>query len=318
MAGGGLLIPTGKRRFKYDGATTTAVKRTVARALRLLAITAVALLALALHHARKHAADVPLSPVSADWHVGPNFVEREGLATGEVPAGEVDDVTHFAGETFDPSRPHPEVRRFYEQTADYEMRYRARWHRPFRTGAALASRLTSRIEQLNLPGPRDESWHRLESRFLDVAELGSVTLDDDPAEPTREDVRAWVRTDSETGEAVFVALYATHHRDGDGYVNIAVPVPAGGVDTVLRPENLELGGVGDEDDGSGIRLTTDANGDPGLFLRTPAGPFEVPAGQRFEVWPADPGADSPTLRATHEMWLFGRTFLTVEYEIERA
>lgn len=314
------------------------MKRTVARTLRALALAAVALLALAIARARERARDVPLSPITADWYVGPNFVDREGLTTGEAPAGEVDDVAHFAGETFDPERLHPEVRRFYERTADYEMRYRARWHRPFRTGAALASLLTCRIEQLNLPGPGDESWHRLESRFLDVdesrglssanqnpagsgdvAEPGSAAIDTDAAEPAREDVRAWVRTDPETGEAVFVALYATHHRDGDGYVNIAVPVPGGGVDTVLRPENLELDGFGDESDcaGTGIRLTTDPAGDPGLFLRTPIGPLRVPGGQRFEVWPAD-GEDEPALRATHEMWLFGRTFLTVEYEVERA
>ena len=290
------------------------MNRSVRRALKALAIGAFALLVLALRRARKHAREVPLSPIAAGWYVGPNFVEREGLTTGEEPAGEVADVAHFAGEAFDPDRLHPEVRRFYERTAAYEMRYRANWHRPFRTGAAVASRLTSRIEQLNLPGPGDESWHRLESRFLDIEEPGSVAIDDDPAEPAREDVRAWVRTDPETDEAVFVALYATHHRDGDGFANISVPVPGGGVDTVLRPENLVIAG---DDDRTGIRLTTEISGDPGLFLRTPAGPFAVPGGQRFDVWPAENG-DEPRLRATHEMWLLGRPFLTVEYEIERA
>ncbi|WP_435119359.1 hypothetical protein [Halolamina sp. C58] len=292
------------------------MNRTVRNALRALAVAAVALLALALRCARKRARAVPLSPISAGWYVGPEFVEREGLATGEEPAGEVADVAHFAGETFDPERLHPEVRRFYERTAEYEMRYRANWHRPFRSGAAVASRLTSRIEQLNLPGPGDESWHRLESRFLDIAEPGSVGIDDDPAEPAREDVRAWVRTDPETDEAVFVALYATHHRDGDGFVNISVPVPGGGVDTVMRPENLPAEGV---DGGTGIRLTTAPSGDPGLFLRTPLGAFAVPGGQRFDVWPVEGEAEGePRLRATHEMWLLGRPFLTVEYEIERA
>lgn len=290
------------------------MNRSVRRVLRTLAVAAFALLAFALRRARKHARAVPLSPIAAGWYVGPDFVERKGLTTGEEPAGEVADVAHFAGETFDPDRLHSEVRRFYERTAEYEMRYRANWHRPFRTGAAAASRLTSRIEQLNLPGPGDDSWHRLESRFLDIAEPGSVGIDDAPAEPAREDVRAWVRTDPETDEAVFVALYATHHRDGDGFVNISVPVPGGGVDTVLRPENLVINGDGDS---TGIRLTTDSSGDSGLFLRTPLGAFAVPGGQRFDVWPGEDG-EEPRLRATHEMWLLGRLFLTVEYEIERA
>lgn len=305
------------------------MNQTVARALRAATTTAVAaalaLLALALRRSRANAREPPLSPITAGWYVGPEFVEREGLATGEEPAGEVSDVAHFAGETFDPDRIHPEVRRFYERTGEYAMRYRVRWHRPFRTGTALASRFTSRLEQLNLPAPGDDSWHRLESRFLDIDEPGSVgvrddsaVIDDDPTAPAREDVRAWVRTDLETGAAVFVALYATHHRDGDGYVNISAPMPGGGVDTVLRPENYVF------EDGSegrtGVRLTTDGVGDPGLYLRTPLGPFEVPGGQEFRVWPvAEAGENGDgRLRAIHEMWLLGRTFLTVEYEIERA
>ncbi|GAB7094640.1 hypothetical protein JCM30237_17930 [Halolamina litorea] len=291
---------------------TTRARRTLAGAAALL----LALLAVGLARARRRGSEVPLSPITADWYVGPNFVERRGIHTGDEPAGEVDDTAHFAGESFDPTRLHPEVRRFYERTADYEMRYRATWHRPFRTGAAAASHLTSRVEQLNLPGPGEEDWHRLESRFLDVAEPGSVTIDADPDEPAREDVRAWVRTDPETAEAVFVALYATHHRDGEGFVNISVPVPVGGVDTVLRPEHLAID-ASDDDDRTGIRLTTESAGDPGLYLRTPLGAFEAPAGQTFEVWPAE-GDDDADLRATHEMWLAGATFLTVEYEIERA
>ena len=281
---------------------------------------ALALLVVGLRRARERAREVPRSPVSAGWYVGPRFPQREGLTTGGEPAGEVEDVAQFAGGAFDPDRLHPEVRRFYERTAGYEMRYRVRWHRPFRTGAALAGLMTSRIEQLNLPGPGDESWHRLASRFLCIDEPGAVTADAANAasatDAAREDVRAWIRTDPETDEAVFVALYATHHRDGDGYVNISVPIPGGGVDTVLRPANLDRGG--DRDAGTGIRLTTEGVGDPGLYLRTPAGSFAVPGGQQFEVWPAGEEGEAGRLRATHEMWLFGRTFLTVEYEIERA
>jgi hypothetical protein len=290
------------------------VTRTARRTLAAASTLLLALLTVALARARDRAREVPLSPVSAKWYVGPTFVERAGLTTGDAPAGEVDDVAHFAGESFDPARLDSAVREFYERTAAYEMRYRAKWHPPFRTGAAAASRLTSHVEQLNLPGPNDEDWHRLESRFLDVAEPGSVAVGDDPDEPAREGVRAWVRTDPETGEAVFVALYATHHRDGEGFVNIAVPMPGGGVDTVLRPEHLDRGDGGG---GTGIRLTTGGSGDPGLYLRTPLGAFAVPAGQAFEVW-REGSEKNGKLRATHEMWLLGRSFLTVEYEIDRA
>lgn len=295
--------------------------RTLRRGGLLAAAALLALLGAALARFRARARDVPLSPITADWFVGPNFVERNGFATGDPVAGELDDVATLAGSHFDPERLDPEIERFYERTAEYAMRYRAHWHPPFRPGAALASRLTGRIEQLNLPGPGDHSWHRLESRFLDVHEPAPVEGSDGvppgDAGPGREDVRAWIRTNPETGEAVFVALYATHHRDGEGFVNITAPLPGGAVDTVLRPENTDRGAG----EGTGIRLTTDGAGDSGLYLRTPLGTFELPGGQAFSVWRERSGEDGRNgtggLRATHEMWLLGRTFLTVEYEIER-
>jgi hypothetical protein len=89
------------------------------------------------------------------------------------------------------------------------------------------------------------------------------------------------------------------------------------------------------DDGA-VELTTEARGDPGLYLVTPVGAFSLPMDQRFRVWPAespdapardrlerksdrsataaDAAAHAPTgIVATHEMWLRGRQFLTVRY-----
>jgi hypothetical protein len=230
----------------------------------------------------------------------------------------MDDFAVYARDDFDPAAIHPEIRRFYERTAEYEMRYRVRWHRGFRLGAAAASEATSRLEQLNLPGPGDESWRKLESRFADL----------DPAADPRTDARGWTRTDPETGAAVFVAAYATHERDGETFNNIAVPLPGGNLSTVLRVQSIGDGSAGDDDATrgddapTGVELTTRAPGDPGLYLRTPAGAFVLPMGQRFRVWPGDaPAAPdvgrAADLVATHEMWVCGRQFLTVEYAIDR-
>ena len=279
-----------------------------------------------LRRAAARAADVPLSPLTAGWRVGADYLERRGIVTEEAVAGEMDDVTAFARPGFDPDRLHPQVRDFYEKTADYDLRYRTRWHRPFRFGAALASRLTSRLEQLNLPGPREGAVRELRSRFAAV----------DPAADPRAGARAWVRTRPD-GRAVFVALYAHHDREGTRYVNIAVPLPSANLSTVLRPELLEF----DDSDGAGLELTTlgeegdggEGDGDEGLFLQTPLGALALPLDQRFRVRPAgasgpdapagvgfaerdarEPGLEAPFgIVATHEMWLFGRQFLTVEY-----
>ena len=321
-----------------------------------VAVGLLLVLAGAVGRARAAARNVPISPVTADRYVGADFVERSGLATGDRVAGELDDVSVLASDSFDPDALDPAVRAFYERTGSYELRYRTTWHRPFRAGAWLARRLTRRIEQLNLPGPGDGSWHRLESRFLAVSEPSPP--ESSPDVPAREDVRAWVRTDPETGDAVFVALYATHRRGDERLVNIAAPLPGGNVSTVLRPEALD----GADGSLSGGRLTTARDGggdgarrDAGLYLRTPLGPLRLPAGQEFRVWRVDDddggneseaavgggkgggqgeseGKDegegeqddrvrgdwSPTLGAVHEMWLFGRRFLTVDYEIRGA
>ena len=273
---------------------------------RAVVAVLVAVVALLLALSRRAARGVPFSPLTAGRRVGPGFVERRGVG-GERLGGEMDDMGEFARDDFDPGAVHPTVRAFYEETAAFEMRYRVLWHRGFRLGAAAAARLTTCLGQLNLPAPAEERrWRRLDSRI--------VAIDSDA--DTRAGARAWVRTDPETGEAVFVAMYG-HHRAGgvtdaagERYVNIAVPLPAANLSTVLRPEHLD-----DAPTPGGVRLTTRAPGDPGLYLATPAGAFALPMAQTFRVWP-DAGDDS-RLRATHEMWALGAQFLTVEYEIVR-
>ena len=279
-------------------------------------------LAFGLARARRAARGVPLSPLTAGRRVGPGFVERRGVGTREH-RGEMDDMGEFTRADFDPEAVHPAVRAFYERTIDFEMRYHVRWHRGFRLGAAAAARLTTRHGQLNLPGPATERrWRRLDSRI--------VGLDTD-ADP-REGARAWVRTDPDADEAVFVAMYGHHvdpeaggedapndadADDGERYVNIAVPLPTSNLSTVLRVEHLD-----DAPASGGVRLTTCAPGDPGLYLATPAGAFALPMDQTFRVWPDpdfDPDSDGASrLEATHEMWVLGRRFLTVEYEIVRC
>ena len=269
-----------------------------------LALAAVATLGgLALAGARRAARGVPLSPLVGGRVVGVDYPEREGIVAPPHPAGEMDDLGAYARPGFDPEAVHPAVRRFYERTAEYVLSYRTTWHPGFRTGAALASPLTSRLKQLNLPGRSHGDFRVLRSRFLGV----------DPAADPRDGARAWIRT-GDSGEAVFVAIYASHGRGGETYVNIAVPLPRSNLSTVLRLGALDAG----DEDGTGIELTTD--GDGGLYLVTPAGAFALPMAQTFRVWPArspDAPVGAPDARttvvATHDMWLLGRKFLTVEY-----
>lgn len=282
--------------------------------LRKLALgwVVVAWLAGLVRRSRAAARDVPLSPVRAGRYVGADFLERRGLAVDEAtePNGELDDLDEFDSDTFDSETVQPSVRRFYEETADYVMDYRVTWSLGFRLGAALTGRLTSRVEQLNLPN-WGSGWRPLDSRFVAV---------DVPGDP-REDVRGWVRTTTERGdaagagaadgdrEAVFVALYGAYETEEERLVNIAVPLPGSNLSTVLRARNVD----------AGIEWTTDGGGDPGLYLVTPLGPYRLPMSQRFVVWDENASsAGAPDLRARHEMGVFGLRFLTVEYRMERA
>lgn len=292
------------------------------RRFSALAVVSIALVSWLLVRARRRAAAVPLSPVTAGRYVGPDFPERAGLTTGEAPDGEMDDMAHYARPDFDPERVHPAIRDFYEETAAYRMTGTVTWHRGFRLGAALAARLTSAIEQLNLPGPFESSTIALESRFA------TIRAGVDP----REDVRAWVRTNPETDEAVFVALYGSHTGESDAsssrlaheryvngagpdgsagsrnaerfvndaargsagsrtatdrYVNVAVPIPWGNVSTALH-----IAHAGGNPDATGIDLTTRAGELSGLYLVTPLSAFALPVEQRFAVRP-DKGANHP-------------------------
>ncbi|WP_327053696.1 hypothetical protein [Halomicrococcus gelatinilyticus] len=253
------------------------------------AVVALALVALTLE--RLGAAverTVPFSPLFARWRVGADYLDRYGVETGEALPGEMDDVAAYASDAFDPDALDPTVREFYERTASYDLDYAVRWHRGFRLGATLAVRLTGRIEQLDLPAP-GKAGGRLRSRIVAVGERS------DP----RDGARAWIRTD-EAGTAVFVAIYASHVSDGRRYVNIAVPLPRSNLSTVLLPRTTP---------GGGVELTTRAGtDDEGLYLVTPLGAVALPLSQRFRVW-----SDGGGVRATHEMWAFGRQFLTVTY-----
>lgn len=269
------------------------------RWLRRLATLVVVGATVVLLRAHARARDIPFSPLTAGTFVGADYLERNGVDGPDDPVGEMDDMRVYARPDFDPGELHPEVRRFYERTSEFDIAYEVTWHAGFRTGAALASRLTSRLEQLNLPGP-GAGVRQLESRLVDI----------DPDADPREDARGWIRTDPTTGKAVFVAIYASHTSDGERYTNIAAPLPGGNLSTVLHLDAME----------AGIELTTRTPGDPGLYWVVPPVGVELPMDQRFRVWPAD-ATDAPpditggdaSLVATHEMWLFGRRFLSIRY-----
>lgn len=246
----------------------------------------------------------PLSSLTADRRVGTEFLERNGLVGPRSPSGQIDQLSAYARPGFDPETVNPAVRAFYEQTQAYELAYDVQYHSGFRIGGRLASWVTAWIGQLNLPAPGTPT-KRTDSRIVDI----------DDAVDGRTGTRAWIRSDTETGNAVFVAAYATHEHNGETYMNIGLPLPRYNLSAVLWIDSLDI-----DADGRGIRLSSrrrDEPGDEGIFLCTPVGPVRLPMHEDFRVWPASD--DCPDdLAAEHELWLFGRRFLTITYTIERT
>lgn len=255
----------------------------------------------ALGWAHRSTRDIPLSSLHGDPHIDPTWPERNGVRGDRVP-GEMDSLADYARAGFDPDAVHPDVRALYEQTATFEMMITAAWHLPYSLGAYVASRWTDRIEQLNLPGPGDDS-KRVSSDLFALAESAAST---DP----RDEPRLWIRRDIETGEGVFVAIYASYLVGDERFVNIAVPLPSVNLATVLRMDHY----------GEGVALTTDCpNG--GLYLHTSLGAFRLPASQEFRVSPAPDDTVSTHTDARNEaevladqrIYFLGLPLVTVQY-----
>ena len=262
---------------------------------------------------------LPFSNLRARWSVGRGSFEREGLSDEKGATGMIDDLAAYNRESrggdrgFEADAVHPNVRDFYENTDAYEMIVVPEWERGFRLPARLYGFVASRFENVN-PATT-------EARIC-----GEVTGVDDSADG-RDDVRAWTRWDASTGEGVLVCAYSSHVHDGVRYSTVTFPLPLSNFAGVLRFENT---------DGDGLLLTTydcdgkdnneggdDAHGDGGLYLVTPAVPVRLPLDERLRVHasgdaPQESDEHDADVVVRHEMYLFGRRFVTLNYYAEKV
>jgi len=251
----------------------------------------------------------PFSGLSGGgFRIGPDWLDRRGL----VPAGAgpvrglVDRLEDLAAPGLDLSAVDPDVRAFYEDPDAWTFFVRARWRRAFALPGRVWVALARRIGQLVLPLDRGGAWQEVRSR------VGPI----DRARDGRPDARASVRTYADGG-AMYVATYATHAAAGVRYMNIGLPLPGGGLASVLR-----MASRGD----GGIVLTSRptpgaAPGDEGLWLVTALGPVRVPLHERLELAPLEaapdlvpePRPEGARVVARHTFTLLGLTVLVLDY-----
>ncbi len=224
-------------------------------------------------------------------------IEEDVAGAGLLPSMTVLDGPGFAAADLD-----PQVRAFYEHTADWRVEVWSAWAPWAWPGGELVSRwFGKRVEQLALP-----------MRPLDVARGmdSRVSLIRDAA---GEQVAAgWIRTLRATGEYVFSGCYSWRRLPGADRpsVHVAFPLESGNVQVFLRPEVLP--------DGS-------------LRLESPAGPFgadgayvvvhdggrtfaaRAPVHETFHVHVDDRGV----LRTDHDLRLGPASATRLHYKLER-
>ena len=285
---------------------------------------------------------LPFSRLSAGFSVGPDFFERRGLLSASdpapwdsqegappfVPEGLCDSLDEYATDDFDPGRVHPSVRRFYENTGEFELEVRARWSRLFAVPGRLYKRLSRRLGQMNFPVGLESPERQMDSRIFALSD----------AADGRRRVRAWVRAYRATGESIYAAAYSRHTHAGRSYMNIAFPLPGGNLTSILRlshpapheSSNSDRAPGRSDSHAGGIELSTlcredGVPGDEGIYFAVAGFGIRIPMNEVIRIRPRltgeqweSPAADRTELVAHHEMFLFGLSFLSLDYHIHRA
>lgn len=223
--------------------------------------------------------------------IGKDFLANIQAESNARYRGLLDDMGSLRSKDFSPERLAPLIVSFYEQTIDYDVKAKVMWSMWFRPFAIAYEWFSRRTGQLHLSTNPD--WYRMYSTIKGV----------NSKKDGRNKVRAWIRT-NEKNETIFTALYSVYRSNGEGYMNICLPLPFSSMTGILKPyhhqEKLVLTS----------RLRKSGAGDEGIYLQTGAGTCPLPLSETFLI-----AAHDNRLTAVHHMWLFGLKFLTVHYSI---
>lgn len=232
------------------------------------------------------------------------WAERKGLdVQREVsPRGLLPDFDQLAGPSFDPEAVHPDVRRFYEETSNYELEAWSEWCGPFRPFGWLLARVFSRrLQQLNVPlDPLDTSEGTSSEVLHLVRPSGEFIL------------AAWVRHLRRSGDVLYAGSYSIVRIPGHASpcVRVVFPLPHGNATVLLRPMA--------EADGALTVLSKGRRyGEPGFYFTVHRSEGRVwiryvrTMRESIRVYPTGDGE----VRADHVMWLFGLVFLRLHYRL---
>jgi hypothetical protein len=259
---------------------------------------------------RVREADLPfVVPLEArSRYVGIGYVrELAAVLGGEYVAaapdiGIVASLDELAGPQFDPASVDPLVREFYEHTTRFTLDIVPEWRMWVRPGYLLYRTLVARpLGQANLPMNQREALRGVHSR------IDAITSVDDGSVA----VRGWIRSFADNDEPIYVGIYTTYRRAGQGYVSVGFPLPQASFTATLLPQARPGGGLvltsRGESDQCGHYLT---------YIEAESRDLTAAAVHGFAEQ-LDVHVEDGELRAEHAFRVFGFPFLVLHYRITR-
>jgi hypothetical protein len=240
--------------------------------------------------------DAPYTDVAASEGL---TVERAAQAGGLVPSFEL-----LRSATFDPDKAHPQVRDFYEHTAQFTMDVWSQTYFPSNIGLYLLVKTISRqVNQLNFPLSPLDTAHGMVSEIITMRRPdGSVRY------------TGWFRTLAQQQTVLYTGFYMTEHAPNLGVpcVKVVFPMPRGNATVVLRPELRADGSLILDSSGR-------AFGDAGFYRVRERDGARVRVWQirtlkeHFHVYVDDAGV----LRCDHAVRFLGMPVLKLHYKITK-
>jgi hypothetical protein len=181
--------------------------------------------------------------------IGTGIYERiaaEAELRIEVPgdAGLIPDFAALRGPSFNPYAVRPEIRDFYEHSAQYQLEV---WSEVSLAGRfflwLLVEFISRRMDQLNFPISSLEVAKGMSSEVIQLLELGSGRLI----------ATGWLRRLKSSGNVIYAGLYSTVSIPGEENPCVKVTFPCrGSANVYLRPVAHPDGSFGLDSSGSGF------------------------------------------------------------------
>jgi len=231
---------------------------------------------------------------------------REANLKVELPpeAGLIPDFAVLRGPRFDPDAVAPQIRHFYEHTAQYHLEV---WSEVYLTGKIvlwlLVEFISKRIDQLNFPISSLEVAKGMTSEVVQLREPESGKLK----------YTGWLRRFRSTGKVIYAGFYSIANVPEEDGPCVKVTFPCYGSSNVyLRPCGYEDGSFGLVSTGAGF-------GRSGFYRIVEAGNdawrvrnFKT-LHEIFKVYVDEEGI----LRTDHEIRFVGLSILRLHYKMTR-